>query len=90
MYMKVDRGREGWVELLGREGRPGVTGQESIGRLKSPQRMKGSEGNKTVRASDNLSKKSSYREGGLRQGKYTHDMIKGHTFGGRTRMVTES
>lgn len=35
------------MELLRREGRPGVVGQESIGRLKPPQMVKGSEGNKT-------------------------------------------
>lgn len=41
--MKADEGREEWHELLGREGRPGVVSQDSIGRLKSQQRMKGKE-----------------------------------------------
>lgn len=39
---------------------------ESIGRLKSSQRMKGREGNKMMRTSDNQAKTSSYKEGGLR------------------------
>lgn len=47
---------------MGRIGRPGVTEQESIRRLNSPQRMIGKRDNDTVRNSDNLPKKSSNRK----------------------------
>lgn len=48
MFIKADKGREKWVELWGREERPGVVRQESIGRLMWPQKIKGREGKKRL------------------------------------------
>lgn len=65
MFMKAEKGRKGWVNLFGRKGILGVVDQENIERLNSLQRMKRREGNKAVRNSDHLLKKSLYREEGL-------------------------
>lgn len=54
-----------WTHVNGKRywGRKAV-GEESIGKVKSPQRMKAGQDNKTTRTSDNLSKKCLYSKGG--------------------------
>lgn len=48
MCIKVDNEREWWLDLLRKEGTPGMVGHERIGRLKSPQRRRRREAHKLV------------------------------------------
>lgn len=39
--IKVDKGKEGWEEVLRKKGMPRVVNQDNMGRLKPLQRMEG-------------------------------------------------